>query len=180
VSHASQKISLFAAQEGARLFAGQGKVEIQAQGDGLDVIARKGIQITSTEDTVFITSPTEINLTANGSQVKLNGSGIFPVTGGKLEVKAGQHLFVGGAKVATLSPELVMLPDYHLTYIAKDLDGNPLKNKKYLMILQNGEMVSGVTDGQGKTRKITTKGPQKIQISLEDHVHDGFVTFEEE
>ncbi|CAI3114676.1 Actin cross-linking toxin VgrG1 [Acinetobacter calcoaceticus] len=180
VAHASQKISLFAAQEGARLFAGQGKVEIQAQGDGLDVIARKGVQITSTEDTVYITSPTEINLTASGSQVKLNGSGIFPVTGGKLEVKAGQHLFMGGAKVATKNPELAMLPDYHLTYIAKDMDGNPLKNKKYLMILPNGEMASGVTDGQGKTQKITTKGPQQIQISLEDHVHDGFVTFEEE
>ncbi|MBI1448215.1 DUF2345 domain-containing protein [Acinetobacter sp. AC1-2] len=180
VSHASQKISLFAAQEGARLFAGQGKVEIQAQGDALDVIARKGVQITSTEDTVYITSPTEINLTASGSQVKLNGSGIFPVTGGKLEVKAGQHLFMGGAKVATKNPELAMLPDYHLTYIAKDMDGNPLKNKKYLMILPNGEMASGVTDGQGKTQKITTKGPQQIQISLEDHVHDGFVTFEEE
>ncbi|WP_440207071.1 type VI secretion system Vgr family protein [Acinetobacter oleivorans] len=180
LSHASQKISLFAAQEGARLFAGQGKVEIQAQGDALDVIARKGVQIISTEDTVFITSPTEINLTANGSQVKLNGSGIFPITGGKLEVKAGQHLFMGGGKVATKNPELAMLPDYHLTYIAKDITGNPLKNKKYLMILPNGEMVSGMTDGQGKTQKITTKGPQQIQISLEDHVHDGFVTFEEE
>ncbi|MFW6764660.1 type VI secretion system Vgr family protein [Acinetobacter pittii] len=108
VSHASQKISLFAAQEGARLFAGQGKVEIQAQGDGLDVIARKGVQITSTEDAVFITSPTEINLTANGSQVKLNGSGIFPVTGGKLEVKAGQHLFMGGSSI---NPPALDLPD---------------------------------------------------------------------
>ncbi|GEA68355.1 type VI secretion system protein [Acinetobacter pittii] len=108
VSHASQKISLFAAQEGARLFAGQGKVEIQAQGDALDVIARKGVQITSTEDTVFITSPSEINLTANGSQVKLNGSGIFPVTGGKLEVKAGQHLFMGGSSI---NPPALDLPD---------------------------------------------------------------------
>ncbi len=108
VSHASQKISLFAAQEGARLFAGQGKVEIQAQGDALDVIARKGVQIKSTEDTVFITSPTEINLTANGSQVKLNGSGIFPVTGGKLEVKAGQHLFMGGSSI---NPPALDLPE---------------------------------------------------------------------
>ncbi|MFH3608548.1 type VI secretion system tip protein VgrG, partial [Acinetobacter baumannii] len=108
VNHASQKISLFAAQEGARLFAGKGKVEIQAQGDGLDVIARKGVQITSTEDTVYITSPTEINLTANGSQVKLNGSGIFPVTGGKLEVKAGQHLFMGGSSI---NPPALDLPD---------------------------------------------------------------------
>ncbi|MEO4175986.1 type VI secretion system Vgr family protein [Acinetobacter pittii] len=108
VSHASQKISLFAAQEGARLFAGKGKVEIQAQGDALDVIARKGVQITSTEDTVFITSPTEINLTASGSQIKLNGSGIFPVTGGKLEVKAGQHLFMGGSSI---NPPALDLPD---------------------------------------------------------------------
>ncbi|WP_171299365.1 type VI secretion system Vgr family protein [Acinetobacter pittii] len=108
LSHASQKISLFAAQEGARFFAGQGKVEIQAQGDALDVIARKGVQITSTEDTVYITSPTEINLTANGSQVKLNGSGIFPVTGGKLEVKAGQHLFMGGSSI---NPPALDLPD---------------------------------------------------------------------
>ncbi|QWZ59795.1 type VI secretion system tip protein VgrG [Acinetobacter pittii] len=108
VSHASQKISLFAAQEGTRIFAGQGKVEIQAQGDGLNVIARKGLQITSTEDTVFITSPTEINLTASGSQVKLNGSGIFPVTGGKLEVKAGQHLFMGSSSI---NPPALDLPD---------------------------------------------------------------------
>lgn len=84
MNHASQKVSLFAAQQGARFYAGKGKVEIQAQGDRLDIIARKGMQITSTEDTVYITSPTEINLTASGSQVKLNSSGIFPVTGASL------------------------------------------------------------------------------------------------
>ncbi|MGB5885153.1 MAG: DUF2345 domain-containing protein, partial [Acinetobacter venetianus] len=134
----------------------------------------------STEDRIEITSPKEIVITAGGSQIKLDGSGIFPTTGGKFEVKAGQHLFMGGAKITTKSPELAMLPDYHLTYVAKDMDGNPLKNKKYLMILQNGEMISGVTDGQGKTQKVTTKGPQQVQISLEDHVHDGFVTFKEE
>ncbi|NHB58776.1 type VI secretion system tip protein VgrG [Acinetobacter sp. 194] len=99
LAHASEKISLFAAQEGARLFAAKGKIEVQAQGDALDVIARKGIQIISTEDTIYITSPKEINLTAGGSQVKINGSGIFPTTGGKFEAKAGQHKFIPGNKV---------------------------------------------------------------------------------
>ena len=56
IGHASAKISLFAAQEGARLFAGKGKVELQAQDGGADVIARKGIQIISTEDAVYIIS----------------------------------------------------------------------------------------------------------------------------
>lgn len=96
LAHAQSKISLFAAHEGARLFAGKGEIEIQAQGDGADLIARKGIQIISTEDTVYITSPKELILTGGGSQLKINGSGIFPTTSGKFEVKAGQHKFVGG------------------------------------------------------------------------------------
>lgn len=38
IAHAQSKVSLFAAQEGARLFAAKGKIEIQAQGDGADLI----------------------------------------------------------------------------------------------------------------------------------------------
>lgn len=38
-------------------------------------------------------------LTAGGSQLKINGEGIFTTTGGKFESKAGQHSFVGGRKV---------------------------------------------------------------------------------
>ncbi|MGY0203372.1 DUF2345 domain-containing protein [Acinetobacter soli] len=48
ITHASDKISLFAAQQGARLYAGKGKIELQAQVDGEDLIARKDIQIIST------------------------------------------------------------------------------------------------------------------------------------
>lgn len=99
IAHAQNKISFFAAQDGARMYAGKGKIELQAQSDGTDIIARKGIQIISTEDRIEIISPKEIILTADGSQLKINGSGIFPVTGGKLEVKAGQHLFMSGANI---------------------------------------------------------------------------------
>lgn len=99
IAHAQNKISFFAAQDGARMYAGKGKIELQAQSDGTDIIARKGIQIISTEDRIEITSPKEIILTADGSQLKINSSGIFPVTGGKLEVKAGQHLFMSGTNI---------------------------------------------------------------------------------
>ncbi|MCY3124751.1 DUF2345 domain-containing protein, partial [Acinetobacter baumannii] len=98
IAHAQNKISLFAAQEGARLYAGKGKVEIQAQGDGADLIARKAVQVISTEDKIEATAAKEIVLTAGGSQVKITGSGIFMTTSGKFEVKAGQHLFKGGAE----------------------------------------------------------------------------------
>ncbi len=94
------KVSLFAAQGGIKAIAAQGKVEIQAQSDALDVFAKLGITISSTEDRIEISSPKEVLITGGSSQIALNRSGIFPKTGGKFEVNAGQHMFKGGAKVS--------------------------------------------------------------------------------
>ena len=43
VAHAQDRISLFAAQEGANVYAAQGKIEIQAQDDAIEAIARTSI-----------------------------------------------------------------------------------------------------------------------------------------
>lgn len=99
VAHVQNRISFFAAQSGIKQVAAKGRFEVHAQSDGMDLLAKQGVQIISTEDRIEISSPKEIVITAGGSQIKLNGSGIFPTTGGKFEVKAGQHLFMGGAKV---------------------------------------------------------------------------------
>ncbi|WP_151779331.1 type VI secretion system Vgr family protein [Acinetobacter bereziniae] len=106
VAHAQNKISLFAAQEGARLYAGKGKVEIQAQNDGADLIARKCVQIISTEDKIYIISPKEIKFISDGTELKLNGSGVFVTTGGLFEVKSGQQNFLSGEKVSVSLPIL--------------------------------------------------------------------------
>ncbi|EPW3856678.1 type VI secretion system Vgr family protein [Acinetobacter baumannii] len=154
IAHAQNKISLFAAQQGARLYAGKGKVEIQAQGDGADLIARKGIQIISTEDKVEISASKEIVITAGSSQIKINGSGIFPVTGGKFEVKAGQHVFMGGASASiksSLPPPpkraqgvLELLHDYS--------HGAFVKGADYTVTDNLGKVVNGKLDDKGFAR----------------------------
>ncbi|MFW6577398.1 type VI secretion system Vgr family protein [Acinetobacter baumannii] len=103
IAHAQNRLSLFAAQSGLKAVAAQGKVEIQAQSDALDVLANKGITISSTEDCIEISSPKEIVITGASSQITLNGSGIFPKTGGKFQVNAGQHVFQGGASASVKS-----------------------------------------------------------------------------
>ncbi|MDR9576618.1 type VI secretion system Vgr family protein [Acinetobacter nosocomialis] len=103
IAHAQNRLSLFAAQSGLKAVAAQGKVEIQAQSDALDVLANKGITISSTEDRIEISSPKEIVITGASSQITLNGSGIFPKTGGKFQVNAGQHVFQGGASASVQS-----------------------------------------------------------------------------
>ncbi|WP_043974456.1 type VI secretion system Vgr family protein, partial [Acinetobacter sp. NBRC 110496] len=99
VAHVSGKASLFAAQGGIKQVAAKGKFEMLAQAEGMDFLAKQGIKIISTEDRIEIISPKEIVFKGDTSELKLNGSGIFPTTGGKFEVKAGQHLFMGGASV---------------------------------------------------------------------------------
>ncbi|NUF84453.1 type VI secretion system Vgr family protein [Acinetobacter seifertii] len=103
IAHAQNRLSLFAVQSGLKAVAAQGKVEIQAQSDALDVLANKGITISSTEDRIEISSPKEIVITGASSQITLNGSGIFPKTGGKFQVNAGQHVFQAGASASVQS-----------------------------------------------------------------------------
>lgn len=151
ITHAQNRISLFAAQNGIKQVAAKGKFEIQAQSDGIDLLAKQGIQIISTEDRIEITSPKEIVITAGGSQIKLNGSGIFPTTGGKFEVKAGQHLFMGGAQA---NAQLPALPEFNnKNWIALEhlgVDRQPFANLGYKIFFENNQVIEGKLDEHGK------------------------------
>ncbi|MCJ8162992.1 DUF2345 domain-containing protein, partial [Acinetobacter zhairhuonensis] len=141
--------------------------EMQAQGDALGILAKQNIQIVSTEDRIEITSPKEIVITAGGSQIKLNGSGIFPVTGGKFEVKAGQHVFMGGEKVSSNLPQLPKLEfsesPYSAQYQLFKADGRNFKGYKFsIHDSKNNSLKEGVTDEQGFTEQVITQTKERI------------------
>ncbi|MFV5348125.1 DUF2345 domain-containing protein, partial [Acinetobacter soli] len=167
IAHASDKISLFAAQQGARLYTGKGKIELQAQGDGADLIVRKDIQIISTEDVINISAPKRILITAETSQVEINEQGIILRTGGKAEFKAGQHVFVGGEKVSLDLPQLNKLEiaqsPYSAQYQLFKTDGRNFQGYKYFIEDSNDNLIKqGVTDNQGFTEQVVTEYSEKI------------------
>ncbi len=170
VAHVQNRISLFAAQNGIKQVAAKGKFEVHAQSDGMDLLAKQGIQIISTEDRIEITSPKEIVFTAQSSQLKLNGSGIFPTTGGKFEVKAGQHLFMGGAKVSPALPILPVMVDQPYSAAITFLNElkQPMVNYNYKLVAENGAVVTGVTDTYGKTLPIQTDVREKVDLFIAD------------
>ncbi|MFV5550378.1 type VI secretion system Vgr family protein [Acinetobacter oleivorans] len=169
IAHAQNKISLFAAQEGARLYAGKGKVEIQAQGDGADLIARKAVQVISTEDKIEATAAKEIVLTAGGSQVKITGSGIFMTTGGKFEVKAGQHLFMGGGSANANVPALpdLRMKTEHRNFQAIDSSKNePLEGIPYSILNKRTGIKSyGFTNEKGMTKTIKSAENDELVVN---------------
>ncbi|MEL4445315.1 type VI secretion system Vgr family protein, partial [Acinetobacter baumannii] len=170
IAHAQNKISLFAAQEGARLYAAKGKLEVQAQGDGADIIARKGVRIISTEDRIEISASKEIIITSGTSQLKINGSGIFPVTGGKFEVKAGQHVFMGGAKVSVGKIDLPNLPppDKNIgKFFLYRADGSPFIEHEYKILDKTGKVLKqGITNQFGETDYVQTEQSEKITYDV--------------
>ncbi len=169
IAHAQNKISLFAAQEGARLYAGKGKVEIQAQGDGADLIARKAVQVISTEDKIEATAAKEIVLTAGGSQVKITGSGIFMTTSGKFEVKAGQHKFMGGGSVNANVPALpdLRIKTEHRNFQAIDSSKNePLEGIPYSILNKRTGIKSyGFTNEKGMTKTIKSAENDELVVN---------------
>lgn len=84
----AEKISLFAANAGIKLFAAKGKVEVQAQGDDLDIIAEKVLRLLSTTSRIEIHAKDEVMISAGGSSIKIDASGIINTTPGKWAAKA--------------------------------------------------------------------------------------------
>ncbi|WP_081409000.1 type VI secretion system Vgr family protein [Acinetobacter gyllenbergii] len=171
VAHVQNRISLFAAQSGIKQVAAKGKFEVHAQSDGMDLLAKQGIQIISTEDRIEIISPKEIVFTGGPSQLKLNGSGIFPITSGKFEVKAGQHLFEGGQRVKAEIPSLPIVSDiktftnkwdfYDLFYEA---DFSKVQYKLINNI--NNIYISGTLDEHGRTKRMNTSSNEGYDILI--------------
>ncbi|ENV00492.1 type VI secretion system Vgr family protein [Acinetobacter variabilis] len=172
IAHAQDKISLFAAQQGLKAVAAKGKVELQAQDEAIETIARHKVKIISTEDRIEIISPKEIVLTAGGSQLKINGQGVFGVTGGKFECKAGQHIFKEGAKTIYEIPELPKSGPYAVDFLFNSLGGSGIEGAEVTMFIpENKEILwEGKTDSNGKTQ---------LSISQEWVAYEALVGFKQ-
>ncbi|ENR0235028.1 type VI secretion system tip protein VgrG, partial [Enterobacter bugandensis] len=68
---AGERVSLYAQKLGIKMFAGKGKVEIQAQGDEMTLDALKDIRISSSEGKLIISAKQEIVLTSGGGYIRI-------------------------------------------------------------------------------------------------------------
>lgn len=177
IGHAQDKVSLFAAQKGLSAYAAKGAVKIQAQDDLVDIIAKKVIKLISTEDKIELTSTKEIDIKAGGSQLIVNGNGVFIKTGGKFEVRSGQHVFTSGEKVSYEVPELPNTSIFSNRLDIYDLfwasDFSQLSYKAF--VPETSSFTSGSIDEHGRTGKISTSDPTKVQVLVGSNDEWGLV-----
>jgi uncharacterized protein (DUF2345 family) len=96
-----------AAGKGLTLIAAQGKVELQAQSDRLEIAAKEQINIQSESAHIDWAAAKKITLaTAGGARVVIAGGNITVECPGTMTVKAGSKAFSGPASVGYAMPQL--------------------------------------------------------------------------
>jgi type VI secretion system secreted protein VgrG len=98
--------SVFVAKAGIKLFAGKGKVQIQAQDDEIEAIAKKDIRITSVDGNVEITALNGIHLTAGGSRIDIDNGQITLKAPGPVNIHGSMKNLTGPARIPPNLPQL--------------------------------------------------------------------------
>jgi len=86
-----------------KLFANQGKVEVQAQNDALDIAAKQDIKIDSVDGKIDFSAAKEITLICGGSFVKISSAGIELGSSRNVTIKAAALQKMGPANMQASS-----------------------------------------------------------------------------
>ncbi|WP_372403592.1 type VI secretion system Vgr family protein [Acinetobacter piscicola] len=162
---ASQGISLFSQSKGIRAFAATDPVQIQAQESTMELLAKQGLTITSTEDEINIIAKKKVKINAGGSQIEISADGIISSTSGKFEAKAATHNFIGGANVPAHFPPPPKQGKGNLELFHGYAHGEFIKQGAFTVIDALGKKTTGKLDDKGfASVSGLAPGPAKVEF----------------
>ncbi|MNK80314.1 hypothetical protein D3C87_1000210 [compost metagenome] len=165
-----QGLSLFVRKLGIKLVANQGPVSVQAQNDRLELIARHGLDITSTEDEIHITAKKKIVLNGGGSYFSLDECCIESGTAGDHKVKAAHYEYVPtkatqAAQIPAMTQRIDPPLEFHEQFRLFAHNGEqPRANVPYKITAASGKVWKGTTDSQGFTERVYTAKPESLSL----------------
>ncbi|TGN96691.1 type VI secretion system Vgr family protein [Burkholderia sp. USMB20] len=162
------RISLFAQNAGMKLFAGKGKVEIQAQADNIELTAQKALKLVAATQSIEGAAAKEILLTSGGAYIRIADGNIEVHAPGKIDIKGAQHLFNGPTHLSQTMPTLPNSSgNYDQAFIAHWAGTDiPVANTRYQMF-SNGTLISeGVTNAAGETGLTQSHVPHDVVVKF--------------
>ncbi|WP_144882833.1 DUF2345 domain-containing protein [Leclercia adecarboxylata] len=162
---AGEAISMLARKAGMKLFAAKGKVEIQAQDDSLEAVAKKDISVTSVEGRVEIAAAKEIVVNCGGAYIRLKDGNIEFGCPGNILLKAANVQKLGPANYRVPPLEMPKGFEEHFT-IRDEKTGKLVPYARYRITTEKGDVFEGRADAEGKTASIFTATPESLKIEL--------------
>lgn len=165
---AGEKVSLFAQKLGIKMFAGQGKVEIQAQGDEMTLDALKDIRISSSEGKLVISAKQEIILTSGGGYIRIADGVVECSAPDKIIQRAAVWQKSGGQSMSQAaqsweSSKFEMGPEVLWPY-----SETPVAGQKISLTHSDGTVQELITSASGRGEKQNMVDPASVQINLKD------------
>lgn len=165
---AGETVSLFAQKLGIKIFAGKGKVEIQAQGDEMLIDALKDIRISSSEGRILISAKNEIILTSGGGYIRIGDGTVECAAPDKIIERGAVWQKFSGQSISQAmqqwdSADFAVTPE-----ILWQQTGKPAKNQKVQVTRGDSSVVEMTTDEQGRLPIQSGLFVESIKIDLPD------------
>ena len=169
---AGESIGLFASKLGIKLFAVKGKVELQAQTNAMDIMAKKNISIVSTNDEIEIMAQKAITIKCQGAYIKLaNGSVEIGCPGGVIYKSGSVSYSSAGSQSGSASLKASNLANTNLYSqqfrIIDERTKEPRAFVPYRIEVSDGEIIRGISDENGYTERIYGMSKKNVKIIIE-------------
>ena len=169
-------LSVFVRKLGIKLIANQGPVQLQAQNDLMELLARKAISIVSTEDEIKIIANKKLTLSGGGSAITLDENSIEAATIGDCRIKAGQFIRSGGASQKMTLPVFPVIESGEQSMRFAFAGADTAAEVMDLMVdqpytIDDGKgniLASGRTDMTGRLPEIVTKESEALNLIIGD------------
>lgn len=154
--NAGQGMSLFAQSGGIKLIAHQGKLQLQSQQDDTRIAAAKDLKLAASGGHLHGMAADEILFSvAGGAYIKLAGGDVEIGAPGSVRVRAASHDWSGPASVASELPSFGAEDLGRTPVLIRPTDGTPVADQDYEIERADGSILTGKTDGQGRTATVT-------------------------
>ena len=161
--NAGQGISLFAHQQGITQIAHHGKYRMQSQHDLMQLDAARDLRLTSATRIVGVAQDEITLMTQGGAYLKLSGGTVELGGPGALTIKTNGHHWNGPASQRGELPTFGEGQLGRTPRLVSPLDGAPCEGVQVSVASEDGKVVSGMTDADGKGPTIT--GDQLQQLT---------------
>ncbi|MBN4832542.1 type VI secretion system Vgr family protein [Enterobacter hormaechei] len=146
---AGKQISLWS-QKGAKWFASQGDIDIQAQGGALTTWSTQDTHISSGRKLV-ITAQDELTLICGGGYIKIKGGNVEIGGPGKLLVKNQGISKQGSGNMQGVMKSFEPGSFDEKFKLTHSLTQEPLANQRYRIKFPDGKLIEGITSETGET-----------------------------
>ncbi|SNS19312.1 type VI secretion system secreted protein VgrG [Noviherbaspirillum humi] len=153
--NAGAGMSLFAQSEGLKAIAHQGRLQLQAQHDDVELQAEQHVRISASQGKIIAMAQQEVVfMTSGGAYIKLSGADIEFGCPGTLKAKAASHQVQGPASASADLPSFARGDLSRTPQLIRPGDGRPIDGARYRIGLPEQPAIEGRTDALGNAAKV--------------------------